>query len=151
VLWLGACSAQGGGATDDGGVAYQTPDASVDQQPTATLTPAAPAQSEPAQSEPAPAAPPAPPQNLGSTEGDPVGVWIAPDGSTAFILDNGVCSGMYYHGGAPLDIGGGMTCAYSGNTLVVSQPPNQISYKVYYSGDTMTIVNGSMAIAFTRG
>ncbi len=81
----------------------------------------------------------------------PVGVWIAPDGSKAFILDNGMCSGMYYNNGEPLDIGGGMTCAYSGNTLVVSQPPNQISYKVLYSGDTMTITNGSMSITFTRG
>jgi hypothetical protein len=151
VLGLGACSAQGGGAADDGGVVYQAPIATVAQHPTATLTPAAPAQSEPAQPDPAPAAPAAPPQNLGSTEGDPVGVWIAPDGATAFILENGVCSGMYYNGSVPLDIGGGMTCAYAGNTLVVSQPPNQISYKVYYSGDTMTIVNGTIAIAFTRG
>ncbi len=80
-----------------------------------------------------------------------MGVWIAPDGSTAFILENGVCSGMYYNNGTPLDIGGGMTCAYSGNTLVVMQPPNQISYKVHYTGDTMTITNGSMSITFTQG
>jgi len=58
---------------------------------------------------------------------------------------------MYYLNGAPLDIGGGMMCAYSGNTLVVRQPPNQISYKVHYAGETMTITNGSMSITFTRG
>lgn len=80
-----------------------------------------------------------------------VGVWIAPDGSSAFINEDGSCRGMYYNQGQPLDIGGPMTCAYSGSTLVVSQPPNQTSFDVSFSGDTMTISNSANEITFTKG
>lgn len=150
ALLLGACTAAPTTGAHDP-VVRTTPAPAADT----TAVPAAPAPA-PVVTVTAPAPAPAPAAAAqqppaGSPDGDPVGVWIAPDGSTAFILANGVCSGMYYNGGAPLDIGGGMTCAYSGNTLVVSQPPNQISYKVLYSGDTMTITNGSMSITFTRG
>ncbi len=85
-----------------------------------------------------------------SGSGGVVGVWIAPDGSSAFINDDGSCSGMYYNNGQPLDIGGGMTCAYSGSTLVVSQPPNQITYSVELSGDTMTLTSGGTTVTFQR-
>ena len=85
-----------------------------------------------------------------SGSGGVVGVWIAPDGSSAFINEDGSCSGMYYNNGQPLDIGGPMTCAYSGSTLVVSQPPNQISYSVDFSGDTMTLTSGGTTVTFQR-
>ena len=80
-----------------------------------------------------------------------VGVWIAPDGSSAFINEDGSCAGMYYNNGQPLDIGGPMTCAFSGGTLVVSQPPNQATYSVSFAGDTMTISSGGTEVTFTRG
>ena len=86
-----------------------------------------------------------------SAEPDVVGVWIAPDGSSAFINEDGSCAGMYYNNGQPLDIGGPMTCSFSGSTLVVSQPPNQITYSVSLSETTMTLDSGGTAIMFTRG
>jgi hypothetical protein len=57
------------------------------------------------------------------------------------IADSGACTGMYYNGTTPLDIGGPMTCTLSQNqsngyyVLVVRQPPNQASYAVRFSGD----------------
>lgn len=80
-----------------------------------------------------------------------VGVWIAPDGSSAYINEDGSCRGMYYNNGTPLDIGGPMTCAYSGSSLVVSQPPNQITYSVSFSGEQMTLTSGGTTVTFTRG
>lgn len=80
-----------------------------------------------------------------------VGVWVAPDGSSAFINEDGSCQGMYYNQGQPLDIGGPMTCAYSGGSLVVSQPPNQTTYDVSFDGDTMTISNSGTDVTFTKG
>lgn len=59
---------------------------------------------------------------------------------------------MYYNGTTPLDIGGGMTCTLSDSEsggyyqMVVSQPPNQITYQVKFSGDSMTLVSGGQEI-----
>jgi len=86
-----------------------------------------------------------------SSEPDVVGVWIAPDGTSAFINEDGSCAGMYYNNGQPLDIGGPMTCAFSGSTLVVLQPPNQATYDVSLSGDSMILTSGGTNITFTRG
>lgn len=86
-----------------------------------------------------------------SSAPDVVGVWIAPDGASAFINEDGSCAGMYYNNGQPLDIGGPMTCAFSGSTLVVSQPPNQATYDVSLSGDSMTLTSGGTNVTFTRG
>lgn len=80
------------------------------------------------------------------------GVWSASDGSIKTISSNGACTGMYYNGGQPLDIGGPMSCALSSGqtdgyyTLVVTQPPNQASYQVEFNGDTMTLLNGGVEI-----
>ena len=88
----------------------------------------------------------------GSSTPDPTGVWSASDGSaTKTIGSNGACSGMYYNAGKPLDIGGPMTCTMSNQkgadgsyTMVVSQPPNQTTYKVTFSGkSTMTVADAS--------
>jgi len=95
----------------------------------------------------------------GTSGGDPsapvpttvVGVWIAPDGSTAFINPDGSCVGMYYNNGQPLDIGGPSTCAYSGSTLVVSQPPNRASYKVSFGPGSVTITSSGTNVTFTAG
>lgn len=81
------------------------------------------------------------------------GVWSASDGTPAKVIDeNGACSGMYYNGGQLLDIGGGMTCTLSSSesggyyTMVVQQPPNQISYQVAFDGDTMTLLSGGTEV-----
>ncbi len=88
-----------------------------------------------------------------------VGVWSADDGSGPKIIgDHGSCKGMYYLSpGKALDIGGPMTCALSSGqtggyyTLVVSQPPNQASYQVAFSGNTMTILNsGQPLVVLTK-
>ncbi|TAJ47297.1 MAG: hypothetical protein EPO52_12405 [Herbiconiux sp.] len=79
--------------------------------------------------------------------GSPVGVWVAPDGTSATIDENGACTNMYWTQGQSLDIGGGMTCSFSGDTLVVNQPPNTATYSYSIDGDTMTL-NGSLV--FTR-
>jgi len=86
-----------------------------------------------------------------SGEPDVVGVWIAPNGASAFVNQDGSCAGMYYNNNQPLDIGGRMTCAFSGSTLVVSQPPNQATYNVSFSGDSMTLTAGGTDVTFTRG
>ena len=81
------------------------------------------------------------------------GMWSASDGSaTKIVNDDGSCSGMYYNGTTPLDIGGGMTCTLSDAesdgyyTLVVSQPPNQASYQVMFDGDDMVMSSGGVDI-----
>ncbi|TFD13138.1 hypothetical protein [Cryobacterium sp. TMT4-10] len=81
------------------------------------------------------------------------GMWTASDGSaTKIVNDDGSCSGMYYNGTTPLDIGGGMTCTLSDTksngfyTLVVSQPPNQASYQVRFDGDDMVMSSGGVDI-----
>lgn len=80
------------------------------------------------------------------------GNWKADDGTaTKVIMSDGRCKGMYYSGGEPLDIGGGMTCSLSDKkasndrySLVVSQPPNQASFQVEFSGsDSATVYSGS--------
>lgn len=79
-----------------------------------------------------------------------VGNWIDAEGNTATVLDDGQCTGMYYVDGSPLDIGGGMTCSYSNNTLVVTQPPNQMTYDVRLDGDTMTLFTEGQTIILNR-
>ena len=81
------------------------------------------------------------------------GMWTASDGSaTKIVNDDGSCSGIYYNGATPLDIGGGMTCSLSDAesngfyTLVVSQPPNQASYQVKFDGDDMVMSSGGVDI-----
>lgn len=82
-----------------------------------------------------------------SANSTPVGIWRAPDGTTATINENGSCSNMYWTNGSSLDIGGGMSCSFSDSTLVVSQPPNEITYSYSIDGDTLTL-NGDLV--FTR-
>jgi len=80
------------------------------------------------------------------------GNWSADDGSgTKVVNDAGACRGMFYSGGKPLDIGGGMSCSLSDKkgsndrySLVVSQPPNEASYQVEFSGnDSATVYDGA--------
>lgn len=79
------------------------------------------------------------------------GMWAPDDDSgVKTISSNGTCAGMYYNNGQPLDIGGGMTCTLSETatngfyTLVVRQPPNEITYRVSFDGDdAMTLHNGA--------
>lgn len=85
-----------------------------------------------------------------SAEPDVVGIWTSPDGSSAFINEDGSCGGMYYNNGQPLDIGGPMTCVFSNGTLLVSQPPNQVSYDVKVSEDEMSFTSGGVDVVFTR-
>ena len=67
------------------------------------------------------------------------------------VHETGACHGMFYSGGKPLNIGGGMTCSLSEKkgpsgrySLVVSQPPNQAAYEVEFSGnDAATVYDDS--------
>lgn len=80
-----------------------------------------------------------------------VGNWHADDGSgTKVINEQGQCRGMYYAGGEPLDIGGGMTCSLSNVkneqgrfSLVVSQPPNQATFTVEFDSKNQATVYSS--------
>jgi uncharacterized protein (DUF2147 family) len=88
---------------------------------------------------------------------DIAGVWQADDGSgTKTIGDDGRCSGMYYNGSEPLDIGGGMTCTLGDKadadgryTLVVRQPPNERTYTVEFPDDD-TMVLTDVDVTLTR-
>lgn len=80
------------------------------------------------------------------------GNWKADDGTgLKVITSNGSCQGMYYNGTKPLDIGGPMACSFSDKkgsdgrySLVVSQPPNQASFEVEFSGnDSATVYSSS--------
>lgn len=75
-----------------------------------------------------------------------VGIWEGDDGSGIKMINaDGSCSGMYYNGRSPLDIGGPMTCVLglkSGNgnfTMLVRQSPNEHTYRVTFDGDLMTL------------
>ncbi|MFD5984918.1 hypothetical protein [Streptomyces cyaneofuscatus] len=69
-----------------------------------------------------------------------VGKWRTSDSSGPKVFgEDGRCTGFYYNNGAPLDIGGPMTCTISSTpdaddryTLVVTQSPNQATYKVAF-------------------
>ena len=56
---------------------------------------------------------------------------------------------MYYNQGQPLDIGGGMQCMLGEKSedgtyaLVVSQPPNEQTYRVTFEGNDTAIVSSS--------
>lgn len=86
------------------------------------------------------------------------GTWTASDGSqTKIINSDGSCSGMYYNGKAPLDIGGPETCTLSSAatngyySLVVRQPPNQATYQVKIDGNKMTMMLGGQdSVTLTR-
>ena len=88
-----------------------------------------------------------------STSATIAGVWTASDGSpTKTISDDGSCTGMYYNGATPLDIGGPMTCTLSDTetdghyALVVQQSPNQATYDAEFDGDTMVLSSGGVDI-----
>lgn len=80
-----------------------------------------------------------------------VGNWRADDGTgTKVIMENGLCSGMYYSQGDPLDIGGGMRCSMSSEkgsngryALVVTQPPNEATFYISFDGDDEATVYDS--------
>ncbi|MFJ4899976.1 MULTISPECIES: hypothetical protein [unclassified Streptomyces] len=69
-----------------------------------------------------------------------VGNWKTSGSSSPKVFgEDGRCSGFYYDNGAPLDIGGPMTCTMSSTpdaddryTLVVTQSPNEATYKVAF-------------------
>lgn len=92
---------------------------------------------------------------------DLTGNWKADDGSGLKVIrSNGACSGMYYNGSQPLDIGGGMSCSLSSKkgsdgrySLVVSQPPNEETLEVAFNGnDQATIYDtaGKRLFSMTR-
>lgn len=94
--------------------------------------------------------------SAGSSD-DIVGNWSASDGTTKTIMSNGVCTGMYYYQGKPLDIGGGMICSYSKDRdgsgthmMVVSQPPNQASFRIKFpDSNTAQMLDPSGALIVT--
>lgn len=96
----------------------------------------------------------------GSSTFSLTGVWRADDGTGLKTVNaDGSCSGMYYNNGKPLDIGGGMTCTLGDKEddgtflLVVRQPPNQLSYRVRFSGpDTAQLLSksGEIVVTLTR-
>lgn len=84
------------------------------------------------------------------------GVWLPDDGSgVKTISQDGACSGMYYHNGRPLDIGGGMTCILGDKnsagayTLVVRQPPNERTYTVRFTDDDTLVLSGADGVNVT--
>lgn len=90
-----------------------------------------------------------------------VGNWSADDGTgTKVIMSNGMCSGMFYNGGEPLDIGGPMTCSFSTNksgngryALVVTQSMNQTTQYVAFDGKNKAKVYdsaGNLLFTMTR-
>jgi len=121
---------------------------STDTLPNSAPVPAA-SNAAPAPSQPPPSAAPVAGSVVASSSrpSSIAGIWQPSDGSALkTIEDGGACTGMYYDGTTPLDIGGPMTCVLSQNEsngyyiLVVRQPPNQASYQVRFSGDnTMTM------------
>ena len=144
-LALAGCSPSGSTVGDDAPEEVQAP-ADVPEAE-------APVDETPTEPEPAPAP--------GGDTVDPdaiVGVWSASDGSGLKLVDgNGACSGMYYNNGSPLDIGGPMSCALGSQQdtdgsylLVVTQAPNQASYRVLFDGDSFTLYSGDQAITMTR-
>lgn len=121
-------------------------DSSTSEESTSTTETqeVAPAPVEPAE----PAAPTA-------QEGTIVGVWSAPDGIKT-INNAGQCTGMYYNNGQPLDIGGPMSCMQSDQQsdgsylLVVTQAPNQASYRIVFGDGSMTLTSGGIEITLVR-
>jgi hypothetical protein len=108
----------------------------------------------------APAPPPSDSQGTATRPSSLAGVWSASDGTSPKIIsDDGQCSGMYYDGSSPLDIGGPMSCTFAQNQsdgyylLVVRQSPNQASYEVRFSDDntmTMYTTAGAKIVTLTR-
>lgn len=82
------------------------------------------------------------------------GVWSADDGTPAKVIsEDGSCTGMYYHDGQPLDIGGEMRCTLGSRsddgtyTLIVQQPPNQRSYTATFpDADTLVLTDGTETV-----
>lgn len=90
-----------------------------------------------------------------------VGNWSADDGTgTKVVMSNGMCSGMYYNRGEPLDIGGPMSCSFSTNkssngryALVVTQSMNQTTQYVQFDGKNKARVydsSGNLLFMMTR-
>ena len=88
-------------------------------------------------------------------------MWAPSDGTSLKKFGaNGTCSGVYYAGGKPLDIGGPMTCQLSQGqnsagryTLDVTQGPNESTYLLAFdSEDRVTVYSNSGArlYAMTR-
>lgn len=79
------------------------------------------------------------------------GNWQADDGTGMKVINSsGACSGMYYSGGEPLDIGGPMSCSLSSEegsngrySLVVTQSMNQAIMSVSFNGDDEATVYDS--------
>jgi hypothetical protein len=91
----------------------------------------------------------------GASSNEIAGNWMPDDGSNVkTISDSGECTGMYYNGSKPLDIGGGMTCEFSKNadgegmhTMVVSQPPNQETLKLkFVDADVVDVYSGGTTL-----
>jgi hypothetical protein len=83
------------------------------------------------------------------------GLWVADDGSgSKTITEDGRCSGMFYHQGQPLDIGGGMRCTLgevaddNGRyALQVDQPPNQQTLRLdFIDDDEVEVYEGDQLI-----
>lgn len=81
-----------------------------------------------------------------------VGNWQADDGSGMKVISSsGMCSGMIYSHGEPLDIGGPMTCSMGSKkdgqgryTLVATQSMNQDTLKISFKGkDEATVYDSS--------
>lgn len=88
----------------------------------------------------------------GSSGADITGVWSSSDNTVAKVVnDDGTCTGIYYNGTTPLDIGGQMTCALGDKKdangayrLVVRQPPNQETLLVTFTDpDTVELATSS--------
>lgn len=87
-----------------------------------------------------------------------IGNWVADDGSGMKVIDSsGLCSGMYYVRGQPLDIGGPMRCSMGSKkdgrgrySLVVTQPPNEETLHLAFKGnDTVMVYDGNGDLLFT--
>lgn len=95
-----------------------------------------------------------------SSSGSPslTGSWSPSDGTpTKIIQDGGMCSGMYYSNGQPLDIGGGgMTCTL-GSTMTNNRYPLSVQqamnsetlYVSFASSSQATVYDGSGKQLFT--
>ncbi|MFG2595786.1 hypothetical protein [Streptomyces sp. NPDC048462] len=80
-----------------------------------------------------------------------VGTWKAAGSADPMVFgQDGTCSGFYYDNGAPLDIGGPMTCSISSTAdedgryaFVVTQSPNKATYRVGFVNDARAVVYSS--------
>ncbi|MFT4259314.1 hypothetical protein [Microbacterium sp.] len=85
-----------------------------------------------------------------------VGVWQGDDNTGLKTVESdGRCSGMYYNGDEPLDIGGGMTCQLGEKRddgsylLIVRQPPNERTYVVTFPDEDTAVLSGDTGVVVT--